>query len=111
MNPKSVHPPEPPSPLPEAEIAPPVIVSWLPPGIDEKVPYVDPDEPCPLDEIKKGTGKRMTEFVSNLEKFTSSERVEHYPVDILGTRHDPQIRNFNYVVTVSRTSKGRVFAR
>lgn len=106
MNPKSVHPTQPPSPLPEAEIAPPAIVSWLPPGIDEKVPYVDPDEPCPLDEIKKGTGKRMAEFVSNLEKFTSSERIEHYPVDILGTRREPQIRNFNYVVTVSRTSKG-----
>jgi hypothetical protein len=106
MNPKSVHPAQPPSPLPEAELPPPAIVSWLPPGIDEKVPYVDPDEPCPLDEITAGTGKRMTEFVSNLEKFTASERVEHYPVDILGARRDPQIRNFNYVVTVSRTAKG-----
>lgn len=105
MNPKSVHPAQPPSPLPEAETPPSAIVSWLPPGIDEKVPNVDPDEPCPLDDIKKGTGKRMTEFVGNLEKFSASERVEHYPIDILGTRRDPQVRNFNYVVTVSRTSK------
>jgi len=106
MNPKSVRPAESPSLLPEVEVAPPLIASWLPPGIDEKVPYVDPDEPCPLQEITAGTGKRMMEFVSNLEKFSASERVEHYPVDILGIRRDPQIRNFNYVVTVSRTSKG-----
>jgi hypothetical protein len=106
MNPKSVRPTESPRPLPQAATAPPLIASWLPPGIDEKMPYVDPEEPCPLDEIEKGTGKRMTEFVSNLEKFSASERVEHYPVDILGIRRDPQIRNYNYVVTVSRTSKG-----
>jgi len=106
MNPKSVRPIESPRPLLEVETEPPLIASWLPPGIDEKVPYVDAEEPCPLDEIEKGTGKRMTEFVSNLEKFSASERVEHYPVDILGIRRDPQIRNFNYVVTVSRTSKG-----
>ncbi len=106
MNPKSLHPAIPPSPLPDADVAPPAAISWLPPGIDERVPYVDPDEPCPLDEIEQGAGKRMKEFVGNLEKFTASERVEHYPVDILGTRREPQIRNFNYVVTVSRTSKG-----
>ena len=106
MSPKGVRPPDRPSPPPEAETPPPLIVSWLPPGIDERVPYVDPDEPCPLADITHGTGKRMMEFVSNLEKFTASERVEHYPVDILGRRRDPQIRNFNYVVTVSRTSKG-----
>ena len=105
MSPKPLRAVEPPKPLAEAPLAP-ERSSWLPPAIDEKVPPVDPDEPCPLREITAGTGKRMTEFVANLEKFSATERVEHYPVDILGDRRAPEERKFNYVVTVSLTSKG-----
>jgi hypothetical protein len=106
MSPKAVRPTEPSGSVSNIEVALDPKTSWLPPAIDENVPYVDPEEPCPLGEVTAGTGKRMMEFVANLEKFSAAERVEHYPVDILGERHIPEIRNFNYVVTVSRTSKG-----
>lgn len=105
MSPKPVRAPEAPSPTISTEAALDPKTSWRPPAIDANVPYVDPEEPCPMQEITAGTGKRMTEFVANLEKFSAAERVEHYPIDILGERHDPEIRNFNYVVSVSRTSK------
>jgi len=106
MSPKAVHAPEAPIPTISTEAALDPKTSWRPPAIDANVPYVDPEEQCPLQDIITGTGKRMTEFVANLEKFSAAERVEHYPVDILGERHAPEVRNFNYVVTVSRTSKG-----
>jgi hypothetical protein len=106
MSPKPVRVPESSSPIVATEIALDPKTAWLPPAIDSTVPYVDPDEPCPLHEITDGTGKRMAEFVANLEKFSAAERVEHYPVDIFGVRHTPEIRSFNYLVTVSRTSKG-----
>jgi hypothetical protein len=106
LKPKSVRVPDFPTPSSSTETALDRKTSWLPPAIDANVPYVDPDEKCPLDEITSGTGKRMAEFVANLEKFSAAERVEHYPVDVLGERHAPEIRKFNYVVTVSRTSKG-----
>src|SRR5215470_3393165 len=106
MSPKLVSAKETSGPISNIDVALDPKTSWLPPAIDAQVPYVDPDETCPLDEITAGTGKRMTEFVGNLEKFSAAERVEHYPVDILGERHTPEVRNFNYVVTVSRTSKG-----
>jgi len=106
MSPKTVKPTESPVAVTSIESALDPKTSWLPPAIDDSVPYVDPEEQCPLAEITAGTGKRMTEFVANLEKFSAAERVEHYPVDILGERHGPETRNFNYLVTVSRTSKG-----
>jgi hypothetical protein len=106
LKPKSVPAPASSTPTISTETALDRKTSWLPPAIDANVPYVDPDETCPLEEITSGAGKRMTEFVANLERFSAAERVEHYPVDILGERHAPEIRNFNYVVTVSRTAKG-----
>lgn len=80
--------------------------SWIPNGIDEVVPDVDPNVECPLPHILRGAGQRMKQFVANLEKFTASERVEHSVVDALGTRQAPTIRKFDYVVMVSRDRSG-----
>ncbi len=78
--------------------------SWKPPDVDEAVPYVEPNVECPLPQILSETGQRMKEFVSDLEKFTARERVEHSVIDAAGVRHSPAVRDFNYVVMVSRNS-------
>ena len=80
--------------------------SWKPPDLDETVPYVDPNVECPLSQILSKTGQRMEEFVSDLEKFTARERVEHSVIDAAGVRHAPTVLDFNYVVMVSRNSNG-----
>jgi len=91
---------------PPSSVAPAVQTSWMPPGLDEAVPYVDSNVECPLSHVLSGTGQRMKQFVGNLEKFTATERVEHSVVDGAGVRHPPMVRNFDYVVMVSRTSTG-----
>jgi hypothetical protein len=80
--------------------------SWLPPGADDSQPWVDPDEICPLADVLHGAGHRMEQFVGDLEKFSAAERVEHQTIDASGLRKSPEVREFNYVVTVKRTSKG-----
>lgn len=74
--------------------------SWLPADVDEAIPAVDPAVDCPLPHILHSVGQRMKQFVGNLEKFTAHERVEHFPVDVMGNRQSSQLRNFEYVVTV-----------
>lgn len=81
-------------------------ISWVPPDVDDAVPYVDPNVECPLPHILHGTGKRMQQFVTNLEKFTATERVDHFAVDRVGTRQSPEVREFEYVVMVGRDSGG-----
>jgi hypothetical protein len=81
-------------------------LSWMPPGIDDSQPWVDPDVVCPLEDILHGAGHRMEQFVGDLEKFSATERVEHQTIDATGLRKSPEVREFNYVVTVKRTSKG-----
>lgn len=79
--------------------------SWISSGIDTVVPDVDPRVECPLPHVLRGAGQRMKQFVANLEKFTATERVEHQAIDPTGGWHSPEVRNFNYVVTVQRTSR------
>jgi hypothetical protein len=79
--------------------------SWISSGIDERVPDVDPNVECPLPHVLRGAGQRMKQFVANLEKFTAVERVEHQAIDASGSWHSPEVRDFNYVVMVKRTSR------
>lgn len=79
---------------------------WKPPDVDDAVLHVVPNVECPLPQILGKTGQRMKEFVSDLEKFTAAERVEHFVIDAAGVRREPIVRDFNYVVMVSRNSSG-----
>jgi len=79
---------------------------WTPPEIDHVIPPVDSSVNCPVEEVVEAAGLRVKQFVTDLEKFTASERVEHHPVDAAGRRRPPEIRKFEYVVTVSKTTRG-----
>jgi hypothetical protein len=95
---ETLPPPPPPAPSAPPE---PIRASWIPPGIDDLVPGVQPDVECPLPQVIKGAGLRMDQLVTNLQKFSATERVEHFMVDATGTRHGPEARTFDYVVIIS----------
>jgi hypothetical protein len=88
------------------ELPPASRASWIPLRIDQFVPPVDPSTECPLPSILNGAAQRTKQFISNLERFTATERVEHSIVDALGTRRKPVVRKFDYVVMVSRSPSG-----
>jgi hypothetical protein len=91
------------SPAPGAE---PNLTSWLPPGVDDVVPPVNPNVECPLPQVLKGAERRMKEFVDNLQKFSATEQVDHFVIDAAGKRLSPEGRNFEYVVSITQTTKG-----
>ena len=82
--------------------------TWLPPGIDDVVPEVHAGVECPLPVVLRGAGQRMKQLASNLEKFSATERVDHYTIDSLGVRHVPEKRAYDYVVIVSQTPSGLI---
>lgn len=93
-------------PSPPAATRGATVASWIPPSLDAAVPSVDPTVACPLPDILKMTGQRMTEFVANLEKFSATEQVEHFKINAAGLRGSPDVRSFDYVVLVSRNHWG-----
>lgn len=75
----------------------------IPPGIDEVIPKVLPGVSCDLPTILHGAGERMTQLVSNLEKFSATEHIEHFKVDTSGVLRGRETRSFEYVVLVSQS--------
>jgi hypothetical protein len=75
--------------------------AWqIPPGVDEVVPKVLPGVSCDLPVVLHGVGERMTQLVSNLEKFSAREDIEHFKVDNSGVLRGRETRSFEYVVLV-----------
>jgi hypothetical protein len=79
---------------------------WVPPDIDRVVPQVTAGAACPLSDVLSEAGKRIEELVHNVDKFTATEVVEHQNVDRSGRLSRPEIRKFNYLVTIAQTHSG-----
>ena len=79
---------------------------WSPHELEEVVPPVDPAVACPQDALLHGVGLRMKEFVDTLEKFTATEKLEHFTVDRNGVKKSPESRSFAYVVAVKQNTYG-----
>ena len=95
-----------PSAATEIAIALPLPSSWLPPDIDERVPPVEPGATCALEEVVRNAGKRMQEFVGNVDRFTATENLVHKSINKSGLSLSPETRRFEYVVSIMETRPG-----
>jgi tetratricopeptide (TPR) repeat protein len=79
---------------------------WYPQDVDWGIPQVTPGAACPLTDVLSRAGKRIQELVDNVDKFTATEVVEHQSVDKSGRLRPPEIRKFNYLVSIGQTPEG-----
>lgn len=80
--------------------------AWVPPDIDAVVPPVARGEACRLPEVLAGAGRRIQELVSNLDRFTAVEFVEHQSVSRSGNLGRAQNRKFEYLVSIGPGRNG-----
>jgi tetratricopeptide (TPR) repeat protein len=81
-------------------------VRWGPADVDQAVPPVLSQAPCPLGQILKETSRRTLDFIDNLQSFSASERVEQIDIDKSGKRRSSANEVGNYVAQVERNSAG-----
>ena len=67
---------------------------------------VQPKIACPLPLVLQGAEQSVKELVSNLDRFSAMERVEHFPVHADGGLAVRDDRSFDYVVVVTRSGDG-----
>jgi hypothetical protein len=84
----------------------PEYVGWAPPGVDSYKPEIAAGVSCSLPTVLAGIGERMHQFIANLQKFSATEHIEHYPINLTGKRLIPQTRNFDYVAQITTLSGG-----
>src|SRR4029077_4684014 len=65
----------------ESAIALPLPSNWLPPDVDENVPPVESSAACSLDEVVQKAGKRVEEFVTNVDRFAATEFLKHESIN------------------------------
>jgi hypothetical protein len=79
---------------------------WPPTDVDESKPAVDPNIPCPLQEILKRAGQHAKELTENLERFSAIEDIEDITFGKSGRSGPPDHRSFNYIVSISEPRPG-----
>ncbi len=96
------------SPSSEPAVAASALLSsnWLPPDIDEKVPPVEPSVACNLEEVLEKSGKRIQEFVANVDQFTATEAVSHESINKWGFASHSIRLQFDYLVSIKRNRLG-----
>ncbi len=84
---------------------------WFSRHVDRVIPQVSLGTTCALPDVLSKAGKRIEELVHNVDKFTATEVVEHQTVDRSGRLGSPQIRKFNYVVSIAPAPSGYLNVR
>ena len=95
-----------PSTVTETAVSLPLPSNWLPPDVDEKVPPVEEGAACPMDEVLGKAGKRVEEFVKNVDRFTASELLKHESINKWGFAESPETRKFDYVAKIDQYRPG-----
>jgi tetratricopeptide (TPR) repeat protein len=80
--------------------------NWLPPDIDERVPPVEPGVACNVEEVIEKSGKRIQEFVANVDQFTATEAVTHESINKWGFASNPIMFKFDYLVSIKQNRLG-----
>lgn len=80
--------------------------NWRPAEWSDEGEVLDRNVSCPIKQLLVGTGQRVREFVASMEKFTATERVEHYAVDKDGERRKEEFRKFEYVAILGHDQTG-----
>jgi Flp pilus assembly protein TadD len=81
--------------------------NWLPPDVDEKMPPVESGgDGCNAAEVLQGAGKRVEEFVHNVDRFTATESLFHESINKWGAPTSRESRNFEYVAAITELHSG-----
>ena len=60
---------------------------------------------CSLDSITAKVGARIEELVSNVDRFTATEAMEHTALSPLGLQMSYETRQFNYLVEIRKSGE------
>jgi hypothetical protein len=80
--------------------------NWAPPDIDAAVPPVDATVPCALPAVVQKAGERVQEMVTNLLKFSATERMEHAELTPEGEWRSEKPITFEYMVETREVRAG-----
>jgi tetratricopeptide (TPR) repeat protein len=74
--------------------------NWAPPDVDYEKLDLDSTTGCRLDEVVRSAGNRVQELVQNVDRFTATEKIDHYKLSPMGLQTSHETRKFDYLVEI-----------
>jgi Tfp pilus assembly protein PilF len=87
-------------------LLPPLAESWKPPDVDDRVPSVEDNVPCRLDEILPKIHRNVVLFARSLDRYTATESLENQVVNEHGTPTRSRSLTFDYLVSMREIRPG-----
>jgi tetratricopeptide (TPR) repeat protein len=79
---------------------------WAPPDVDEEKLVFDSNaDACSLSSVTAKVGARIEELVSNVDRFTATEDMDHTALSPLGLQMSHETREFNYLVEIRKSGE------
>jgi len=82
--------------------------NWAPPDVDQSIPPVTTDVPCPLPEVVARASQRVEELVVNMQRFSATERAQFVEFDKKGVSHNVATAVFSYVAYIHEVRPGQL---
>jgi tetratricopeptide (TPR) repeat protein len=79
---------------------------WLPPGVDDLAPSLEPGSACDIDDVLQKAGKKIQQFVENVERFTATESLHQETLNKSGEAIEKDNRHFEYTTAIQETRPG-----
>jgi tetratricopeptide (TPR) repeat protein len=73
---------------------------WLPAGVDDAVPSVEPGVACSLDDAVKNASARVTDLPALVDRYTATEILHHEEVNAAGYADHIDNLSFNYLASI-----------
>ncbi|HUK40549.1 MAG TPA: tetratricopeptide repeat protein, partial [Candidatus Acidoferrales bacterium] len=74
--------------------------TWAPPDVDAGVPPTAVGVACSVNDVMDNARQRILKQLSDLEKFSATERVEHQKMEKNGNWSSPLWKDFYYMISV-----------
>jgi len=78
----------------------PMAANWRPADVDDHVPAVETGGVCAVDDVVHKAGQRLTELVTDVDRFAATESFVHESINKWGVASAPEKRKFEYVVAI-----------
>jgi tetratricopeptide (TPR) repeat protein len=77
------------------------IVDWEPLDVDDEKLALADGVTCPSEQVITEAGKRVTEFVDNVNRIDATEQITHEQLSALGRPVAIEKRKFDYLISIS----------
>lgn len=84
----------------------PIRSNWLPPDVDDRVPAVEPEAVCSLEEILPKVADQLITLIRNVDHFTATETVADEAINKWGLVSSSEKRKFDYLVSIEQIPSG-----